>query len=761
MKRFLLLVAAVALAAPWVMGTEFYNIGLSDDFVPPGSVILAQIIQFTVPTGSSLKIENITVRNTAQTESRVLAADIGFIEIRKTSETGSVLKKATTVTGFEGEGFKIESLSNNIFSAGTHRIYIFVQLKTGVALDKKLQLGNKTASTVIMTKVLETTASKDVDYGTAEQAATFTVDLPTIVFDGSLPETADVYRGQRFLAGRIAVNADDLPFESSIAQLVIKNIATGTGVTKLAGKYVERIEVRRASDDTQLGTTTSVATLTSTGVVITTSGAKVGPYNTVVLEIWVTVKMDAPTGHKLQLWADVRCGGRDITAGDGDPQTDVAPTFTIAQPNGFESVENLDIAGGGDPRVFSGQRFLAQRIEVTDDDPDPYNVTVNSLVAWNIAADSRLADSQIARIEIIRARDGALMGSVASASGLSSGGLRIGTGSANVVLDDTTEIIEVWVTLGTAVPLDRKLQLRTVVWHTEDSKIYGKPEGDEDALDGEVFTTGPAEAKGFEEAKRDETLTDRKVFQGVRFLAQRLILQDTDPDPYNVTTTSLMVRNAETESPLADQHVAKIEVRRKSDGALLGEVTDPVGLSLAGVRVTTGANNLMPDDTSVELEIWITLKDTAPAGRKLQLATVVWHTEGTATYQTDSLAGPATFTTAIGQAPTGVNFSWTPAAPEAGVEITFTPATGIADPSGKIANATFSWNFGDGKTAETKGSAAVKHTYAIGGTYQVTLTVTGEGGLASSKTKPIEVIGKQPVVDFTFTPAEPAAGQAV
>jgi len=43
----------------------------------------------------------------------------------------------------------------------------------------------------------------------------------------------------------------------------------------------------------------------------------------------------------------------------------------------------------------------------------------------------------------------------------------------------------------------------------------------------------------------------------------------------------------------------------------------------------------------------------------------------------------------------------------------------------------------------------------------VTLTVTGEGGLASSKTKPVEVTGKQPVVDFTFTPAEPAAGQAV
>jgi PKD repeat protein len=163
----------------------------------------------------------------------------------------------------------------------------------------------------------------------------------------------------------------------------------------------------------------------------------------------------------------------------------------------------------------------------------------------------------------------------------------------------------------------------------------------------------------------------------------------------------------------------------------------------------------------VELEIWITLKDTAPAGRKLRLESVVWHTEGTATRASAELVGPATFTTAIGQRPTGVDFSWTPTAPEAGVEITFTPAAGIADPSGAIANATFGWSFGDGKTTHTTGSAPVKHTYVIGGTFQVALTVTGEGGLASSKTTPVEVIGKAPVVDFTFAPTEPAVGQEI
>ncbi len=741
MRRCMLLAVAVALAAPAVVAQTFNNIGLPDDNVAPGAVVLAQVIQFTVPSGPNLTINSITVKNTAAT-SQVTAAGVEFIEIRRNTETGPTLRKYTVGSGDNlGTGITISSLSNNTFTPGTHRLYIFVKLKADVPLSLKLSLGG--------TAITPTSAVINYAPPGGAAAATFTVRLPVVKFDGTVPD-ADVYRGQRFLAGRILVDATDLPFETTISQVVLANVAPGG--TKLTGTYVDKIEVRRASDDAQLGVTSQVGTLTTTGVVITTSNTKAGPYSTLYLEIWVTLKLTAPMGHKLQLEAVVRCAGRDITTDPPPP----GPVFTVKEPTGFEKVENHNLTGG---RVFSNQRFLAQRIEVGDDDLDPYDVTVNSLVVWNIATESPLADDHIARIDVIRARDGAVMGSVTGASGLRSGGVRIATGSNNVVADDTSEVIELWVTLGPAVPLDRKVQLQTVIWHTEDSKIFGKPEAHDAPLEGAEFVTGPAGGQGFE-SEKPVTLPDRTVFQGVRFLAQRLELKDNDDDPYDVIINSLMIRNAAA-SPLADQHVAKIEVRRRSDGALLGVLSDPVGLSLAGVRVPTTANNTVPDDTTAELDIWVTLKDTAPAGRKLQLETVVWHSEGLLTHHKTALLGPAVITTAIGKHPTGVSFSWVPTAPEAGVDVTFTPAAGIADPSGDITKAIFRWAFGDGKTAQTTGSAEVKHKYAIGGTFQVTLTVTGEGGLSSSKTLTVEVVGKQPVVDFDLAPDNPAVGQEV
>ncbi|GAB4309183.1 MAG: hypothetical protein Kow0097_10130 [Candidatus Bipolaricaulota bacterium] len=745
MRRFLLVALAVGLAAPITLGAATYtneDLGLSGDdlVVHPGAVVLAQKIKIVV-TGDTLSVTELTVTNTAASN-RVQGAEIEYIEVRRDSATGPVLKKQTSgLTNFHTTGVTFSTVTTTSirnFAVGTHYLFVLIKLKATAPLGRNLALG--------ATKV----NSVGVTYPPA--ATAFTVGpSPTIAFDGSVLD-ADVYRGERFLAGRIEVDAEEVPFETTISRLLLVNVAAGT---KLSGTYVAGIEVRRASDGALLGeaTETEIAKLTTTGTAITpSSNNKVPAYSTVFLEIWVTLKGDAPTGHNLKLEASVRCGGKDFAAGEG-------PLFTVGQPEGFEELENLELTGG---RVFSRQRFLAQRIRVVDDDFDPYDVRIDSIVVQNVAtAETRLADTQIASIEIVRARDGAVMGSVTSVSGLNSGGVRITTGANNIVRDDTSEVIELWVTLKDTVPHGRVIQLRTVVWHTEDTKTFGKPEAP-DVLDGAEFTTGPEEdnAKGFDQAKTVD-MANRTVFQGVRFLAQRLDLRDDDLDPYDVVITSLMIRNAEAASPLADQHVARIEVRRKSDGELLGEITNPVGLSLAGVRVVTGENNVVLDDTSVELQIWVTLTNTSPAGRKLKLETIVWHTEGTATFQTGALAGPATFTTDIGTPPTGVDFSWEPAAPTWQDEVTFTPAAGIKDPEGDITKATFRWNFGDGRTRTTTGPAPVKHTYPVGGTYSVTLTVTGEGGLSSSKTRSVTVVGRAPTVNFTFAPASPMAGQEI
>jgi PKD repeat protein len=60
-----------------------------------------------------------------------------------------------------------------------------------------------------------------------------------------------------------------------------------------------------------------------------------------------------------------------------------------------------------------------------------------------------------------------------------------------------------------------------------------------------------------------------------------------------------------------------------------------------------------------------------------------------------------------------------------------------ATPTTALANATYSWNFGDGSTASGK---IVSRTYAAGGTYNATLTVTDANG-SNVKARAMTVVG--------------------
>ena len=106
--------------------------------------------------------------------------------------------------------------------------------------------------------------------------------------------------------------------------------------------------------------------------------------------------------------------------------------------------------------------------------------------------------------------------------------------------------------------------------------------------------------------------------------------------------------------------------------------------------------------------------------------------------------------------PTGVDFSWDPKTPKWSDTIAFTPARDILDPDGDIRQATFSWNFGDGKTMETRGPETVRYSYGKGGEFTVTLTVTDAGGASASKSYKLTVTNEPPKnVDFSFSPEKP------
>ncbi|HJR67499.1 MAG TPA: PKD domain-containing protein, partial [Gemmatimonadaceae bacterium] len=86
--------------------------------------------------------------------------------------------------------------------------------------------------------------------------------------------------------------------------------------------------------------------------------------------------------------------------------------------------------------------------------------------------------------------------------------------------------------------------------------------------------------------------------------------------------------------------------------------------------------------------------------------------------------------------------------------ITF-DATASTDPDNNIA--TYAWDFGDGSAGS---GATVQHTYASGGEYTVTLTVTDAGGASSSATTAARVAHVRPTATFD-APATATEGSSV
>lgn len=94
-----------------------------------------------------------------------------------------------------------------------------------------------------------------------------------------------------------------------------------------------------------------------------------------------------------------------------------------------------------------------------------------------------------------------------------------------------------------------------------------------------------------------------------------------------------------------------------------------------------------------------------------------------------------TTTPPTGTTPLNPEFEWSPTRPRVGESTRFSGSS-TAEPT------TWSWNFGDGKSAEGQ---YVDHSFAFAGTYNVTLTVT-LGADSVSLTHSITILGTNPVV---------------
>ncbi len=129
---------------------------------------------------------------------------------------------------------------------------------------------------------------------------------------------------------------------------------------------------------------------------------------------------------------------------------------------------------------------------------------------------------------------------------------------------------------------------------------------------------------------------------------------------------------------------------------------------------------------------------------------------------TDDQGGTGTVTQQItvgnydNVAPTAA-FAWSPEEPVEGGTVRFT-STSI-DEDGTVVS--YYWELGD-NTTSTKQNPT--HVYNSAGTFQVTLTVTDNGGLTGTVTQPVTVIAETnepPVAAFTYSPKDPKDGDTV
>ena len=96
------------------------------------------------------------------------------------------------------------------------------------------------------------------------------------------------------------------------------------------------------------------------------------------------------------------------------------------------------------------------------------------------------------------------------------------------------------------------------------------------------------------------------------------------------------------------------------------------------------------------------------------------------------------------------NFTFTPAAPQAGQTVAFDASTSTNGGTACLTLCTYSWNFGDGGAAT---GLTTTHVFSNSGTFPVALTVTDPRGAATSKTISVTVAAPTPPTGtFTVSP---------
>jgi len=412
---------------------------------------------------------------------------------------------------------------------------------------------------------------------------------------------------------------------------------------------------------------------------------------------------------------------------------------------GFEATREVsdDIPSG----VLVPGDKLVQKVAATDDDVNGMNVTINGIWIKNNG------DATKNDMKSIIVKKGAItlltldQGHIVD---FNSGHLYVPADGfhTSTVDDDESVTLSIEYTIDDTITDGHTLQPKVYIQAKENTTDY--------ASDAVTYPKSIVLHPHGLESVINVAIADGTAYSGQRLLAQKITCNDLDEDTDGVKLNPINVRNIAS-TPCADSEVTKVEVRTES-GALLGETSSIAGLRAAGIAISTLQNNVVADDGSLTLFIYVTFAgpEAITAGHKLKLETTVFSQEDG--HAGENSATGAEWTLAINHRPT-CDFDYAPATDLTyQTEITFT-AKDVNDEDGDAIKS-YSWTFSDGGPGT---GTSVKHTFAAGGSVWAKLTVEDARGLTGSKQKAFDVTTPPvvPVAKFTWAPEAPGVGDEV
>lgn len=472
------------------------------------------------------------------------------------------------------------------------------------------------------------------------------------------------------------------------------------------------------------------------------------------LSIEYTIDGTITDGHTLQptvyIWANENA--------DYESDKVTYPKSIVLHPYGLETVNNVSPPSGG--TAYSGQRLLAQKISCEDLDENTDSVRINPVRVKNVATTSRCAESEVTRIEV-RTEGGDLLGETTDLTGLNSGGVTISTLENNIVADNSDVTLFVYVTFAGPenVTAGHKLKIETTIFSEEDGHA------------GENSATGAEWTLAINHRPTcdfDYTpSTDLTYETEITFTAKDV----NDEDGDDIVAHRWEFSDGGTGTGTSVKHTFA------AGGSVWAKLTVEDARGLTGSKKKTFSVEAPPvvpeaqfawdpDTPGVGDEVEFTDTSTTPEGTTITKWEWDFGDDETSSSTEDgdtthTYSAPGTYTVSLtvtnsdaqtdtvthdievsALRPTA-NFDYSPTTPDVGDTVTFT------DKSTAVGSATiegWSWNFGDGTTSTVQNPT---HSYAIMGTYTVSLTVTDSNDQTSNVYTEQVVVGP-PVMVYAY-----------